>query len=84
MGLEGTRGTDQFRLLRVTLLQQVNLLIGEYSFGMTRPDVITTEPLTSDTHTKGVIIAIGHWETGAVVVITPGMIGIIVRTVHPD
>ena len=84
MGFEGTRGTDQFRLLRVTLLLRVNLLIGEYNFGTTHQDVLTIEPLTNNTHVKGVVTAIGHWETGAIVVITPGKIGIVVRTVHPD
>jgi len=84
VGSEGTRGTDQFRLHRVTLLQRVSLPAEEYNFGMTHQDVLTTEPLTNNTHAKGVITAIGHWETGAIVVITPGKIGIIVRTVHPD
>ena len=42
------------------------------------------EPLTNNIHTKGVITAIDHWETGAIVVITSGITGIIVRTVHPD
>ena len=84
MGSEGTRGTDQFCLLRVTLLQQVNLPIGESNFGMTHPGVMTTEPLMSDIHAKGVITAIGHWETGTIGVITSGIAEIIVRTVYPD
>jgi len=84
VGSEGTRGTYQFRLFRVTLLQQVNLPIGESNFVMTHPGVMTTEPLTSNIHTKGVITAIGHWETGAIVVITSGITGITVRTVYPD
>jgi len=42
------------------------------------------EPLTSNIHAKGVIIAIGHRETGAIVVITSGITGITVRTVYPD
>ena len=84
VGLEGTRGTDQFRPLRVILLQQVNPPLGEFNFVMTHPGVMIIEPLTSNIHAKGVITAIGLWETGAIVVITSGKIGITVRTVYPD
>ena len=51
---------------------------------MTYPGVVITEPLTSNIHAKGVITAIGHRETGAIVVITSGITGITVRTVYPD
>ena len=63
VGLEGTRRTDQFHPLRVTLLQQVNPPIGESNFVMTHPGVMITEPLTSNIHAKGVITAIGLRET---------------------
>ena len=55
VGPEGTRGTAQFRPLRVTLLQQVNPPIEESNFVMTHPHVVITEPLTSNIHAKGVI-----------------------------
>jgi len=84
VGSEGIRGTDQFRPLRVTLLQQVNPSIGEFNFVMTHPGVVITEPLMSNIHAKGVITAIGHRETGAIVVITSGITGVTVRTVYPD
>jgi len=84
MGSEETRGTDQFRLHRVTLLLQVSLPIGEYNFGMTYQDALTTEPLTSNTHAKGVTSTNGYWEIGAIVVITLGRTGIVVRTGYPD
>ena len=51
---------------------------------MMHPGVMVIEPLTSHTHAKGVISAIGFWETGATVLKTSGTTGIAVRTVHPD
>jgi len=51
---------------------------------MTHLGVLIIEPLTNNIHAKGVITAIGLWETGAIVLKTSGTTGIVVRTVHPD